>query len=129
MLSIIEVFYQPGKLFESLRERTAAWVLPLLTDVAVLAASTAAIMNFVGMETIRQRLQGTNMSPEQMQTALNRMASPNAVYFSYAGAAFTGILTIAGVAALLMVFALMVEKNQGSAPCWPWSRWRFCRTG
>jgi hypothetical protein len=77
MLTVVEVFYQPGKLFESLRDRAAAWVLPLITDVAVLVASTAAVMNFIGIEAImRQRLQGTNIDPEQMQRALDRMASP-----------------------------------------------------
>jgi hypothetical protein len=113
VLTIIEVFYQPGKLFESLRERAAAWVLPLFTDIAVLVASTAALLSFIGIETMmRQRLQGTSMNPEQMQQALDRMSSsPNAVYLSYAGAAFTGILTLLGVAGLLMVFALMVEKK------------------
>ncbi|HYA16252.1 MAG TPA: YIP1 family protein [Bryobacteraceae bacterium] len=112
MLTIAEVFYQPGKLFASLGDRAAAWILPLAADIAVLVASTAAVVNLVGMETIvRQRLAGTNLSPEQMQRALDRVASSNAAYFSYAGAASTGILTVLVVAGLLMVFALMVEKK------------------
>ena len=77
MLSVIEVFYQPGKLFESLRERPSAWIFPLFVDILVLVASIAVLINLVGIESlVRQRLQTTTMSPEQMQVAMQRMNSP-----------------------------------------------------
>jgi hypothetical protein len=112
MFSIIEVFYQPGKLFESLRERPSAWVFPLLVDILVLVASVAVLVNLVGIESMmRQRLQNTNMSPEQMQTALQRMNSPAAGYFTYASAALGGVVSIVAVAGLLMIFAMMAQQK------------------
>jgi len=57
---IFEIFYAPGKVFESLPGRRSAWVLPLLVDVLVLVAITAATVHWMGLETIlRQRLPET----------------------------------------------------------------------
>jgi hypothetical protein len=112
MFSVVEVFYQPGKLFESLPERPSAWVFPLLVDIAILVASVAALINLVGIESmVRQRLQTTTMSPEQMQVAMQRMNSPAAVYFTYGSAAIGGIVTVFAVAGLLMIFAMMAERK------------------
>jgi hypothetical protein len=112
MLSIVEVFYQPGKLFASLRDRKAAWIIPLLADMLILMASVAVMVSLVGLDVMmRQRLQNTNMSPEQMQLALSRMSSPNAAYFSYAGSVASTILIVLLITGLLMVFAMMTQEK------------------
>jgi hypothetical protein len=110
MISIVEVFYQPGKLFEKLPERPHSWAVPTIADMLVLVASTAAVTRLVGLETImRQRLQNSNMSPEQMQRALDRMASPAAAYLGYAGAAVSAFLTVLVIAGALAIFAMMTQ--------------------
>jgi hypothetical protein len=112
MLSIVEVFYQPGKLFTSLRDRKAAWIVPLLADILILMASAGVVVNLVGLEPMmRQRLQNTNITPEQMQLALSRMTSPSAVYFSYAGSAVSAVLSLLLITGLLMVFAMMTADK------------------
>src|SRR5258708_3820531 len=99
-MSVFEIFYEPGKVFESLPNRRAAWVLPLLIDVLLLVAITAATVHWMGLETIlRQRLENTRLSPEQMQTAMARANSPAQLYISYAAAAVGGplmLLVLAG---------------------------------
>ena len=112
MTAIFEIFYQPGKVFESLPERKHAWIPAIVLDMAILIAITAVTLHFIGMETIlRQRLEGTRLTPEQMQTALERAASPTQVYISYAGAAFSGILAVLAIAGLLTVFAMMSSRQ------------------
>ncbi len=113
MISVLEVFYQPGKLFEKLPEKPHSWLLPLLADMAVLVASSAVMTKLVGLDTImRQRLmQNSRMSPEQMQQALNRMASPAMAYIGYAGAAVSAILILLLLAGALAVFALMADRK------------------
>jgi Yip1 domain len=111
-MAIFEVFYEPGKVFSSLENRKGAWVAPLLLGVLFLVLTTYAAVHYIGMETIlRQQLENTRLSPEQMQVAMNRANSPNQVYVTYAGAVVAGCLSVALIAALLTVFALMGSKE------------------
>jgi len=76
-MGIFEVFYQPGKLFSSLEQRRGAWVAPLLLGLLLSLITTVAAIRLIGMDTIiRQRLQNTQLTPEQMQNALNQANSP-----------------------------------------------------
>ncbi len=85
MKALIDVFFQPGKVFSSLPERRAAWVFPLLVNLILLLASTAVTLHVLGLELItRQRLAGSSMSPDQMQRALAQGSSPAAAYITYA---------------------------------------------
>jgi hypothetical protein len=107
-MSVFEIFYAPGKVFESLPGRRAAWVLPLLVDVLILVGITAATVHWMGLETImRQRLENARLSPEQMQTAMSRANSPAQVYISYAAAAVGGPVMLLVLAGILTVFAMM----------------------
>jgi hypothetical protein len=112
MPAAIEVFYQPGKVFERLRDRPNEWPLPLAADVAVAVANVAVVTKLVGLETIvRQRLQNSNMPPEQMQRALDRMASPATAYLGYAGALVSTILIVLAISAALAVFGMMTKDK------------------
>jgi hypothetical protein len=111
-MGIFEVFYQPGKLFASLPERRAAWVVPLILNILLVLAITVSVVQMIGMETIvRQQLQNTRLTPEQMQAALNRANSPSQVYITYAGAAVGSVVSILLVAGLLTVFAMVGSKQ------------------
>ncbi len=111
-MGIFEVFYQPGKLFSSLENRRAAWVAPLLLGVLFLTAASVTAIRMIGMETIiRQQLQNTRLSPEQMQTAMDRANSPAIRYVSYASPVVAGILSILFIAGLLTIFALIGSKQ------------------
>jgi hypothetical protein len=64
------------------------------------------------METIiRQRLQNTQMTPEQMQQALTQANSPAILYISYASPVVVGALALLVVAGLLTIFALVGSKQ------------------
>jgi len=112
MAGLIEVFTQPGTLFASLPERRAAWVSPLIANTLLLVASTAATLNMIGMEIIiRQRVANSNMSPEQMQQAIQRATSPAAVYFSYGAVALGTPLGMMAIAGALFAFGLMTKRE------------------
>src|SRR5437763_1684187 len=88
MKALFEVFFQPAKVFASLPERRAAWLMPLLANTILLIASTAFTVHTLGMELImRQRLASSTMSPEQMQQAMDRAMSPVTTYITYAAVA------------------------------------------
>ena len=112
MKALVDVFFQPGTLFASLGERRGAWILPLLLNMILMVGTTALVIHYIGMETIvRQRLEQTRLSPEQMQVALSRAASPSQVYISYIGAGVGGAITMAVIAGVLFAFGLMTSKE------------------
>ena len=111
-MAILEIFYAPGKLFASLENRKAAWLAPLLLGALFLALTTWGVLHYIGMETVmRQQLESTRLTPEQMQVAMNRANSPGQVYATYAGTVIVGILSVLLIAGLLTVFALMGSKQ------------------
>jgi hypothetical protein len=111
-MGILEVFYQPGKLFASLENRRAAWVLPLLSGVLLLLITTVTAVRLIGMDTIlRQQLQNTRLTPEQMQNLMNAANTPAAVYRTYAGTIVGGIVSTLLISGLLTVFALVGSKQ------------------
>ncbi len=111
-MSVFEVFYQPGKLFEDLQNRRWAWVLPLIVSILLVSAVYAATIHFIGMESIlRQRLQGMRLTPEQMETAMTRGRSPAQRYASYAASAIVVPLTLLAISGLLAVLASMSSRQ------------------
>jgi hypothetical protein len=111
-MAIFEIFYAPGKLFASLENRKAVWLAPLLLGALFLALTTWGVLHYIGMETVmRQQLESTRLTPEQMQVAMNRANSPGQVYATYAGTVIVGILSVLLIAGLLTVFALMGSKE------------------
>jgi hypothetical protein len=111
-MGIIEVFYQPGQLFASLEKRRAAWVAPLILGLLLTLGTTVAAIRLIGMDTIvRQRLQSFRLSPEQMQTALERANSPSQLYITYVGAVVGGAVALLVIAGLLTLFALVGSKQ------------------
>ena len=111
-MGIFEVFYQPGKLFASLENRRAAWVLPLLLGVLLMLVTTLTAVRLIGMDTIlRQQLQNTRLTPEQLQNLLNAANTPAAVYRTYAGTIVAGVASTLLISGLLTVFALVGSKQ------------------
>jgi hypothetical protein len=111
-MGILEVFYQPGKVFASLETRRAAWVAPLILGLLLTLGTTVSAIRMIGMDTIvRQRLQSFRLSPEQMQQALERSNSPGQLYVTYAGAVVGGALVLLAIAGLLTIFALVGSKQ------------------
>ncbi len=112
MKSLFEVFYQPGKLFESLPERRGAWVVPMIAGIIVMVIITALTVNLIGMrEIMRQRLATSNLSPEQLQAAMANADKPVQVYVSYAAAAIATPLTLLVVAGVLTAFGMMTSRT------------------
>lgn len=114
--SIFEVFYQPGKLFASLPQRPRAWLAALLADILLLVATSVAVTQLIGVETLaRTRLAGAHGTPEQIQHAIERMSSPGVVFMGYCFTGLTALLTIVIIAFILMILALIRD----AAPDFP----------
>ena len=112
MKALIEVFYQPGKLFQSLPERRAAWVAPMLAGIIIVLFVTACSINLIGMrEIMRQRFATSNMSPEQMQQVMARADSPMQVYISYIAVALGIPITLLVVAGVMTAFGMMTSQT------------------
>ena len=113
-MAIFEIFYQPGKVFASLPERRGAWVAPLILGILLSLGATVAIVHLIGMQTIiRQQVETTrlNITPEQMQQALNTADSPARVYGTYGAVLVGGAVVPLVIAGLLSVFAMMGSRQ------------------
>lgn len=111
-MAILEVFYAPGKLFSSLENRRGAWVLPFLLNLLLSLGTSLYAIHVVGMESIiRQRLQNTQMSPEQMQQALQSATRPGIIYIAAAQVVIVVALALLIIAGVLTIFALMGSKE------------------
>jgi hypothetical protein len=70
MKALFEIFYQPGKLFESLPERKGVWVAPMIAVALLVLIVSILVPHFIGRENVaRQQLENFSgrMSPEQLQ--------------------------------------------------------------
>jgi hypothetical protein len=113
MMAIFEVFYQPGKLFASLPGRRGVWIAPLILGILLSFCTTYFAVHKIGLDTIvRQQIESQrNMSPEQMQQALNNANSPAIGYLIYGAVVAAGILLPIIVAGGLSIFALMGSQQ------------------
>jgi len=114
MKALLEVFYQPGKLFASLPERKFAWVAPLVAAIVLGCVGYYLLGHYVGRENIiRQSMAAfaSRMSPEQMQQAIERSNSPAQVYISYFYAAIGISISMLIIAGALMAFGMMTKNS------------------
>jgi hypothetical protein len=112
MSALFEVFYQPGKLFESLPQRRHVWIAPLLLGILLIVAITAITINSIGMrEIMRQRLENSSLTAEQMQQALARADSPAQAYASYFAVALGLPISLLVIAGVLTAFGMMTSKS------------------
>jgi len=110
-MGIFEVFYAPGKLFESLPERKLAWILPYVLNIVLACLVSALVFHYIGMENIlRQQFEGTRMSPDQMEKIIAQAASAPA-WRNYLNAVLGSALMYPFIALLIWVFALMATKD------------------
>lgn len=111
-MSILEVFYQPGVLFSSLEKRRAAWVLPLIIGIILSGATTYFAIHKIGMESIiRQRIQNSNLSPDQMQQQLQAANTPIVYYITLASVLVAVPIVDLVIAGWFMLFALIGSKQ------------------
>jgi hypothetical protein len=112
--ALLEVFYQPGKLFESLPERSYVWVAPLILDMILIIIATWAMPHYMGRENLaRQQIESfaRNMTPEQIQQAVAQSTSPARIYMGYCFAAIGTVLIIAIISGALMAFGMMTSRS------------------
>jgi len=114
MKALLEVFYQPGKVFTELPGRSYAWVGPLVLDMLLIMLSTWAVPHYMGRENIaRQQMEmfARNMSPEQMQQAIARSTSQSQIIMSFVGAAIFTVVILLVIAGALMAFGMMTSGS------------------
>jgi hypothetical protein len=113
MKALIEVFYQPGKLFASLPERNFAWVAPLIVTGLFGVFGYWLLPHYIGRENIaRQNIEmfASRLSPEQMQAAIARSNTPVQIYIGYASAFIGTIIGMLVISGALMAFGMMTKR-------------------
>ncbi len=112
-MAIFEVFYEPGKLFASLPNRRGLWALPLILGLLFTLGATYAVIHRIGIETIvRQQVENrSNLTPDQMQQAINRANSPAIGYLIYGVAGLAALVLPLIVSGALAIFALMAPQQ------------------
>jgi hypothetical protein len=113
MTELLEIFYQPGKVFESLPERRWVWVLPLILNILLITLQAWAVPHYMGRENIaRQQLEtfARSLTPEQMQAAVSRANSPSQIYIGLASAAVSAAVILLIIAGALMAFGMMTSQ-------------------
>jgi len=104
MDKIINIFFSPAKVFQSLKEKPS-WALPLvivLVFVALTAVVTVITTKDVAMAKQEEILKERGMSEEQIQQAKVFMTGPMPVIFGAIGA-----IIVTGV--ILLLFALLLN--------------------
>jgi hypothetical protein len=104
MDKIINIFFSPAKVFQSLKEKPA-WTLPLvivLVFVALTAVVTVISTKDVAMAKQEEILKERGMSEEQIQQAKVFMTGPMPIIFGAIGA-----IIVTGV--ILLIFALLLN--------------------
>ena len=104
MDKIINIFFSPAKVFQSLKEKPA-WALPLvivLVFVALTAVVTVISTKDVAMAKQEEILKERGMSEEQIQQAKVFMTGPMPIIFGAIGA-----IIVTGV--ILLIFALLLN--------------------
>ncbi len=115
-MSLIEIFYSPGKVFEAQREKPNWW-LPMLLCVALSLLSTVMVMNMVGMGTIvrnqlEQSAAGRQMSPEQLDKVVAASeTSKLQKTIAYVAAPVTSVIALVVVAGILMGLLQMTSAG------------------
>jgi hypothetical protein len=113
MKALLEVFYEPGKLFASLPERNFAWVVPLILTALIGVLSSWVVPHYIGRENIaRQQMEmfASRMSAEQMQLAISRANQPVQIYIGYASAFVATVIGMLIIAGILMAFGMMTKR-------------------
>jgi len=112
MTALLEVFYQPGKLFASLPERKFTWVAPLIGCMLLGLVGYYSMLHYIGVENLARQsmaMFASRLSPEQMQQALSQASSPARIYSGYASAALVSGLMLLLVSGMLAAFGMMAK--------------------
>src|SRR4051794_1448305 len=113
MKTLLEVFYQPGRLFETLPERKGAWVAPMIAVMLLVLLVSILVPHYIGRENVaRQQLENfsSRMSPEQLQAAIQAASSPARIYTGYVVAMIGTALMLLIISGALMAFAMMSSR-------------------
>jgi hypothetical protein len=113
MTALLEVFYQPGKLFASLPERKFAWVLPLLITALLGVFGYYLFYRYIGAENLaRQSMEAyaSRIPPDQMQQAISQAATPGRMAIGYVSAFFGTMVAMLVISGAFMSFALITSK-------------------
>jgi hypothetical protein len=104
MDKIINIFFSPTKVFQSLKEKPS-WALPLvivLVFIALTAVVTVISTKDIAMAKQEEILKERGMSDEQIQQSKTFMTGPMPIIFGAIGA-----IIVTGV--ILLVFALLIN--------------------
>ena len=91
--------------------------MPTVLGALLILVTTAVAIKMIGMEAIvRQQLQNTRLSQEQMQVALDRATSPTQFYITCGAALIGAVAAQALIAGLLLMFAMLGSKQPRFGP-------------
>jgi hypothetical protein len=110
MAALVQIFYQPGKVFEYVREKRA-WVIALIANMILLAAFTGVVQEGIGMSNIaRQQMETSsfakNLSAEQKEQAI---AQADTTSRKVIGIVITGV----AIGVVMSIYALLFMAIAG----------------
>lgn len=121
MSGLLQIFYEPGKVFERVREK-CVWLTPFIATVLVITLSAALAVSLIGMETIMRKQMESNpkmaeqlgqQKVDQMIRDANTPTRKALVFVTSAVGATIYLLVISGVfTGLLSLMSAKVNYKQ-----------------
>jgi len=104
MKGLIEIFYEPGKVFDYVRER-GAWAIALIANIILILFTSTYATHAIGPDNIaRHQLEtsrmAASMTPEQKETAAQAALSPTRQ-------AITGAAVVVVTIVIFVIFGLL----------------------
>lgn len=111
MAALIQIFYQPGKVFEYVREQRA-WAIALIANLLLMTVYLTAVQNAIGLQNIaRQQMESSSftksMSAEQKEQAIAAADTPTRRIIGIVATPVVIAVIMAFFALLYMVIAGM----------------------
>ena len=110
MAALIQIFYQPRRVFEYVREQRA-WAVALIANLILMTIFLTAVQQAIGLSNIaRQQMETSsfakNMSPEQKEQAIAAAETPTRKMIGI-------VATPVVIAVLMAIFALLYMAIAG----------------
>jgi hypothetical protein len=104
MKELIQSFYEPGKVFDAVRERRI-WAPALIATIIVTLAVSVYVINAIGFQNVvRHQIESSsltkNLSPEQKEQAIQGAATPTREKLQY-------VFIAVGTVIFMCIFALI----------------------
>jgi len=112
MMSLLEVFYRPGRLFAALPAKRGAWIAPFVCNVLLLLLTGVLVPHYIGRENlVRSQVQrDPRLTSEQKERAIAGADSFGRVIGGYVATVVLAVLLQLAIAGILTIFGMMTHR-------------------